>query len=111
MKNYLDAYDCFHAISFEFRVLSQSFQVAVPSAFLLRPISKKSSQLYFYIFTLNNVCSAPWGGYHLLLFEYRGGYHEHRRGVQYLGGTQITKYDIPHGTHIIQGDSGFLSCM
>ena len=26
-----------------------------------------------------------------------GGHHEYRRGVQYCGGTQITKYCIPHG--------------
>ena len=29
------------------------------------------------------------------------GYHEYRGGVQYHGGTQITKDFSPHGTHDI----------
>ena len=36
------------------------------------------------------------GGYHLLLFEYRGGYHEYPGGVKYHGGAQIAKDDTPH---------------
>ena len=36
------------------------------------------------------------GGYHLLLFESRGGISSvGRGGVQYRGGTQITKDDSP----------------
>ena len=45
------------------------------------------------------------GGYHLLIFKYRrgyhdtcGGYHEYRGGDQYRGGTQITKDLSLHGT-------------
>ena len=60
---------------------------------------------------VGDIMSTAWGvqcsgGYHLLLREYHGGnimihvgeYHECRRGVQYHGGTQITKDDIPHST-------------
>ena len=49
------------------------------------------------------------GGYHLLLFEYRGETSWHRwrdimstvEGVQYSGGTQITEDFSPHGTQDI----------
>ena len=61
------------------------------------------------------MCSVPWGN---IIFSYLstvggyndtcGGYHEccGVGGVQYCGGTQITKYDIPHLAFFLEFFSG-----